>query len=66
MLRYCEAPPEETGLPCVCGATVSGNDPVRGVCQARYNRPRPVPLLSLELVHKDTGEVVATTPVLYR
>lgn len=50
----------ETPDPCpACGATVSGIDPVRGVCQARHNRTAPVPYLSLVLVHKDTNEIVA-------
>jgi hypothetical protein len=48
--------------PCpACGATVEGNDPVRGVCQARFNRTAPEPYLSLVLLDKKTGEVVAST-----
>lgn len=50
---------EETDDPCpACGATVSGKDPVRGVCQARHNGPRPRPLVELILVRRDTGERV--------
>ncbi len=56
--KYCEAPPEESGLPCICGATVEGKDPVRGVCQALHNYPKPVPLVRLVLVHRDTGELI--------
>ena len=56
--EYCEAPPEESGLTCICGATVEGNDPVRGVCQARRNYPKPQPLVTLVLVDKVTGEIV--------
>lgn len=56
--KYCEAPPEETGLPCICGATVEGKDPVRGVCQARYCWPKPEPLVRLVLIDKETGEIV--------
>lgn len=55
---YCIAPPEETGLPCACGATISGNDKVGGVCQAKYNKPRPKPLITLVLIDKETGEIV--------
>ncbi len=48
--------------PCpACGATVSGNDPVRGVCQARKPGPKPQPLVLLVLIDKETGEVVAST-----
>jgi hypothetical protein len=55
---YCEAPPEEGGLPCICGATVEGKDPVRGVCQARHNGPKPEPLVRIILVHRDTGKPI--------
>ncbi len=48
--------------PCpACGATVSGRDPVRGVCQASRNGPRPRALVQIVLLDKDTGEVVAST-----
>ncbi len=57
--NYCEAIDEET--PCICGATKEGNDPVRGVCQARYNGRKPQSLLQLVLLDKDTGEIVAST-----
>jgi len=59
--QYCEAPPEESGVPCICGATVEGNDPVRGVCQARFNGPKPQPLIQIVLIDKVSGEVVAST-----
>jgi hypothetical protein len=53
----CEA---ETPDQCpACGATVSGNDPVRGVCQARAWRLRPS--VQLVLIDKQTGEIVAST-----
>ena len=52
---------EETPDPCpACGATVGGKDPVRGVCQARYG-VKPEPLVSLVLIDKETGEIVAST-----
>lgn len=59
---YC---PDTPGDPCeACGATLSGNDPVRGVCQARFNGPAPRPLLEFVLVDKRSGEVVASQTVL--
>lgn len=57
---YCEAPPEESGSPCVCGATVEGKDPVRGICQARHRGPKPEPLVRLILVHRDMGTPALT------
>lgn len=62
--EYCLAISED--LPCACGATASGKDPVHGVCQARTNRPRPEPLLEFVLVHKDTNEIAARQTVLVR
>lgn len=56
--KWCVAPPEETGLPCRCGATVSGNDPVRGVCQALNPRPKPEPYIRLVLTDKLSGEII--------
>lgn len=64
---YCEADADDLAFPigphrpCVCGATVSGKDPVRGVCQARHNRPKPQPLVQIVLIDKETGEIVAST-----
>lgn len=55
---WCEALPEETGLPCACGATIEGNDPVRGCCQALNNRPKPEPYIRLVLTDKRTGEII--------
>jgi hypothetical protein len=59
---YCMIPDEgQPGWegPCPgCGATVEGKDPVRGVCQARYNGPRPEPLIRVVLIDKRTGEIV--------
>jgi hypothetical protein len=67
-LDYCALPDEgEPGWdqPCpACGATIEGNDPVRGICQSRFNRGPPRPILFLQLVDKQTGEVVASQPVL--
>lgn len=55
---------EETPDPCpACGATVDGNDPVHGVCQARYGYRGP-PDLEFVLVEKSTGEVVAAQRIL--
>ena len=60
--EYCMIPDEgEPGCerPCPgCGATIEGNDPVRGVCQARHNGPSPTPLVELILVDRRTGERV--------
>jgi hypothetical protein len=45
--------------PCpACGATVKGNDPVHGLCQARTNRPEPKPYLRIILVDRDTGKPI--------
>lgn len=57
---YCPDMREEKDCS-ACGATLSGNDPVRGVCQARFNGPAPRPLLYLVLLDKRTGEIVAST-----
>lgn len=55
---YCPCE-NETPDPCPCGATVSGNDPVRGVCQARKSGYPPGHGVRLVLVDKTTGEIVA-------
>lgn len=57
---YCPDLREDEDCP-ACGATASGNDPVRGICQARFIGPAPQPLLHLVLIDKRTGEVVAST-----
>lgn len=58
--NYCPCQ-EETPDPCpACGATVSGDDRVRGVCQARFAGPPPKSLVQIVLLDKDTGEVVAS------
>lgn len=54
--EYCEAIDEDT--PCICGATKEGNDPVRGVCQARIPRSKPEPYLRIILTYRDTGEPI--------
>jgi len=57
---YCPCENEQPD-PCpACGATASGNDPVHGVCQSRFNRSAPKPFLDLVLVDKQSGEVVAS------
>lgn len=56
---YCEAIDEDT--PCICGATKEGKDPVRGVCQAMRTGPKPRALVQIVLIHRDTGEIVAST-----
>ena len=63
---YC---PCENDLPdpCpACGATIAGNDPVRGCCQARHNCYPPRSLLDFVLIDKGSGEIVASTSVLSR
>lgn len=56
--EYCPCE-EETPDPCpACGATVAGDDPVRGICQARRLGPPPRPLVEFVLVDKATGEVI--------
>ena len=66
---YCQTPDEgEPGCegPCPgCGATLEGNDPVRGICQARHNGPAPKPFLHLVLIDKATGEEVARTTAFH-
>ncbi len=54
---YCPCENEETD-PCpLCGATVSGNDPVRGVCQ--YPSPPPTDYgIRIILIDKKTGKQV--------
>jgi hypothetical protein len=63
---YCPCEDEQPD-PCpACGATVKGDDPVRGVCQARHNSRRPEPLLEWGLKDKKTGEIVARQTILYK
>lgn len=58
--EYCPCK-DETPDPCpACGATESGNDPVRGVCQARRGYRRESDL-QLVLIDKQTGDIVAST-----
>lgn len=58
---YCPCENEKPD-PCpACGATVEGNDPVRGVCQARSMSRPPEPLVRLVLIDKRTGDIVAST-----
>lgn len=55
--EYCPCH-SETPDPCpACGATVSGADPVRGVCQSRRGYRRQ-PDVILVLTDKRTGEVI--------
>ena len=54
---YC--PPLDENLSCPeCGATVEGNDPVQGVCQAIRSGPAPKPLVEIVLIDQKTGKVV--------
>lgn len=59
---YCPCE-DELPDPCpACGATVSGNDPVRGVCQSlSMKAERRLSPVELVLIDRDTGEVVAST-----
>jgi hypothetical protein len=63
--EYCMIPDEPlpgSEGPCRgCGATASGNDPVRGMCQARNTGYPPVALLDIVLIDKRTGNIVAST-----
>lgn len=46
--------------PCpACGATVEGNDPVYGICQARYPYGKPHPTVELVLIDKITGKILS-------
>lgn len=55
--EYCPCH-EEMPDPCPeCGATVSGKDAVRGICQARNGYHRQ-PLVELVLIDKKTGRIV--------
>ncbi len=60
---YCPDLKEDEDCP-ACGATVKGDDPVRGICQARFNGPTPKPLLEFVLIDKRDGEIVARQRVL--
>lgn len=66
---YCEAGTEgeaDYRDPCPgCGATAAGNDPVRGVCQARHNGPAPKPFLELVLIDKRDGKVIVARTTAY-
>lgn len=54
---YCRA--DDESVPCPdCGATADANDPVNGVCQARFSGPPPEPLVRVVLVDKRTGEIM--------
>lgn len=63
--EYCMIPDEPlpgSEGPCPgCGATASGNDPVRGVCQARRSGYPPTALVDLVLIDKRTGKIAAST-----
>ena len=54
MVEWCEAGDDENpNDPCpACGATIKGDDKVRGVCQAWRNRPKPMPYLQIIVVDK--------------
>lgn len=56
--EYCPCE-NEMPDPCpACGATVSGNDPVEGICQARNPSPRPDYSITIGLVRRGTGEFI--------
>ncbi len=64
MIDYCPCDDDEPD-PCPsCGATVSGNDRVYGVCQARYPYRQRAHVLFIELHDRETGNIVCSTPVL--
>ena len=51
--EYCPCVDEQTHPVCpACPATVAGNDPVHGVCQAKRSGPPPRPLIELVLIHR--------------
>lgn len=59
-LVYCPCNDDKPD-PCpACGATVSGNDPVRGICQALHGYRRE-PAIRLVLMDRTSGEIVAST-----
>lgn len=58
---YCPCQDDEPATCPACGATVSGNDPFEGRCQARHQGPEPRALVNLVLIDKRTGEIVAST-----
>ncbi len=49
---YCPDLNEDEDCP-ACGATVDGNDPVRGICQAKHSGPVPKPLVELILIRRN-------------
>jgi hypothetical protein len=52
--EYCPCIDDETHPVCpACPATVAGNDPVNGVCQARRSGRPPYPLVEIILVRRD-------------
>ncbi len=57
--EYCPCH-DEGPDPCpACGATVKGDDPVSGFCQARCSGRDPREWMPrLVLVHRDTGELI--------
>ena len=45
-------------VPCpACGATINGDDPVRGVCQARFNGRRPRPYIEVVLIDRQAASL---------
>ena len=56
--NYCPCE-NESLTPCpACGATVSGNDPVRGVCQAKHGVKPDAPSVIVVLINRRTGEII--------
>lgn len=61
MTRPLYCPDLEEDKPCpACGATVEGNDPVHGVCQAIRSGPDPRTnqTVRLVLIDRETGEEI--------
>lgn len=55
--EYCPCE-DDAPDPCpACGATVKGDDKVRGICQA-LRGPRLRPLVEVILTHKATGKPI--------
>lgn len=56
---------DDKDLSCpACGATIEGNDSVRGMCQARYPYMQRASILFVEIRNRKTGNVVSSWPVL--
>jgi hypothetical protein len=57
--EYCPCDDDSTD-PCpACGATVKGDDPVNGFCQARHQGPKPWRPVEFVLTDKRAGKIVS-------